>query len=141
VSGHCEVVCYWALYFDKKGQSLIYSSASDAQDYEITPKYYTSRNYYRFVRPGMVRIDTECPDDKLLVSAYRSPVLSEQERVVVVVNPTEIPRPATIKTGGPTTWTRYETTFERNCEEVPWNEEPALLPPRSVTTFVWNTAD
>jgi O-glycosyl hydrolase len=141
VSGNCEVVCYWALYFDKEGQSLLYSPNSDADGYEITPKYYTSKHYYRFVRPGMVRMETECPDEKLLVSAYRSPVLSEREQVVVVINPTDVARPATIKYGGPTSWSRYETTFERNCEEVPWTEEPALLPPRSVTTFVWKTRD
>jgi O-glycosyl hydrolase len=141
VSGNCEVVCYWALYFDKEGQSLMYSPASDAGGYEITPKYYTSKHYYRFVRPGMVRMEATCPDEKLLVSAYRSPVLSEQQRVVVIVNPTDLARPATIKLGGPTTWTRYETTFERNCEEVPWEDEPALLPARSVTTFVWKAPD
>jgi O-glycosyl hydrolase len=137
VQGHCEVVCYWALYFDKEGQSLIYTSAGDTDGFEITPKYYTSKNYFRFIRPGMVRIETECADPRLLASAYRGAAVSENKRVVVVVNPTELARPVTLGYGSPSTWTRYETTFRRNCEEVPWDSGPAELPPRSVTTFVW----
>ena len=55
VDGDCEVVCYWSLFFDKKGEALIYCPKSEARNYEITPKYYTSMNFFRFIRPGMIR--------------------------------------------------------------------------------------
>jgi O-glycosyl hydrolase len=141
VHGNCEVVCYWALYFDKKGQSLVYSAATDVDGFQITPKYYTSRNYYRFIRPGMLRMDARCSDERLLVSAYRGATITDNQMVVVVVNPGYQARSVELRHGSPSTWLRYETSPERSCKEVPWEEGPADLPARSVTTFVWKQRD
>ena len=71
VAGNCQVVCYWGLFFDKRGEALIYCAKSGADKYEVTPKLYTSMNYFRFVRPGMVRAIAGCEDQGILVSAFR----------------------------------------------------------------------
>ena len=70
-AGNCEVVCYWALFFDKKGEALIYKDPNTDAPYEITPKYHHFKHYARFVRPGMVRVSATCSDDTILVSAFR----------------------------------------------------------------------
>ena len=136
VEGDCEVVCYWALYFDKEGEALVYASESGALEYRITPKFYTSMNYYRFVRPGMVRVTAECPDGELLVSAFRGADADRAARVIVAVNPTDMAREVTIGTGDQGDWARHETSPERSCEAVDWPGGVAGLPARSVTTFV-----
>lgn len=136
--GNCEVVCYWALYFDKPGQALVYAERTDGDDYHVTPKFYTSMNWYRFVRPGMVRIDAEHEDERLLVTAFRNPQGAKPRTVVVVVNPGELSRTVDLQPAPTTGWIRYETTFERSCEPVMRQEEGIVLPPRSVTTFLAN---
>ena len=41
VEGECSAVLFWGLYFDKKGEALLYAEKSKAGKYEITPKFYT----------------------------------------------------------------------------------------------------
>ena len=136
VDGDCEVVCYWALFFDKKGEALIYCPKTGSDEYEITPKFYASMNYYRFIRPGMVRCTASSADRQVLVSAFKS----EGARVVVAVNPAKAARK--VRLGG--AWELHVTAPEKNCSRGGRiNDGEAVLPPRSVTTFVWkarNTA-
>jgi len=134
VAANAEVVCYWQLYFDKKGEALVYAARNNARRYEITPKFYTSMNYYRFVRPGMVRVNVR-GGRGLLVSAFRAP--DGAQRVVVVVNPLIGPVPLKLATGVSADWQRYETTRIKKCLRTPWPTGPVSLPARSVTTFTW----
>ena len=135
VEGDCEVVCYWSLFFDKKNEALVYCRESEATDYEITPKFYTSMNYYRFVRPGMVRCTARSHDADILVSAFRSEGKGEGARVIVVVNRAEQAKTVTVSLQGDG-WKRYETTSARKCELTPWQGPQVVLPPQSVTTLV-----
>ncbi len=134
VDASAQVVCYWQLYFDKKGEALIYAAKSGVRNYEITPKFYTSMNYYRFVRPGMVRVNVPRKPG-LLTSAFRAP--DGPQRVVVIVNPLIGPIPVQLNIGPAADAQRYETTRTRKCLRIPWPQGPALLPARSVTTFTW----
>jgi O-glycosyl hydrolase len=79
--GDCEVVCYWSLFFDKVGEALVYCRKDGQDAYTTTYKYYTSMNYYRFVRPGMRRLAVECGDEDVFVTAFAF----EPPRVDVVV--------------------------------------------------------
>lgn len=130
--GDCEVVCYWALFFDKPGEALIYCKESEHDEYEITPKFYTSMNYFRFVRPGMVRYTAQCEDEDLLVSAFRG---EGGERVIVIVNPGNAEKPAAFARK-PGDWRRFETTPVKKCVLTEWRGDGLLLPARSVTTLV-----
>jgi glucuronoarabinoxylan endo-1,4-beta-xylanase len=38
-----------------------------------TKKYYTSKHFYRYIRPGAIRIKTVSPSDSLSISAYKHP--------------------------------------------------------------------
>ncbi len=149
VAGNCQVVCYWSLFFDKRGEALVYCAKSEDRKYEVTPKFYTSMNYFRFVRPGMVRYAAGCEDGAVLVSAFREPgekkgPLKKERpdeldaKVMVLVNP----KAATVNVrlmadvGGP--WSRYVTTEKSKCakeESIP-RGGAVLLPARSVTTLV-----
>jgi len=138
VGANAQVVCYWQLYFDKKGEALIYAAKSDADSFEITPKFYTSMNYYRFVRPGMVRVDVR-GGPGLLTSAFRAP--DGAHRVVVIVNPLIGPVKVQLKTKLPAKRLRYETTRTRKCLPTPWPDGPVSLPAKSVTTFTWKSGN
>ncbi len=129
VDGNCEVVCYWSLFFDKKGEALIYCAETGSDEYEITPKFYTSMNYYRFVRPGMVRCTASCTDRKVLASAFKS---KDGARVIVAVNPTLRTRRLSLQG----TWQRHVTTLDKKCAAEGEVGDVVALTPRSVTTFV-----
>jgi len=75
-AGNCAAVCYWGLFFDKPEESLLYARTSHATEYVITPKYHTTKQYFRFVRPGMVRLGVTPPREAspdVLVSAFAAP--------------------------------------------------------------------
>ncbi len=131
VSGDCEVVCYWSLFFDKKGEALVYCPETGADEYEITPKFYTSMNYYRFVRPGMVRCTASSADGKVLVSAFKS---QDGARVVVAVNPTLRTKCVSL----PGSWERHVTSLDKNCvrEADVAGGAAVRLTPRSANTFL-----
>jgi O-glycosyl hydrolase len=129
VHGDCQVVCYWSLFFDKKGDGLIYCPRNESAEIEITPKYYTSMHTYRFVRPGMVRCEAASGDPRLLVSAFRG----DASRVVVTINTGDAP--VTIQPPFPSA-TCHETTEETRCASRPWRGPELFLSPRSVVTLV-----
>lgn len=50
-----------------------------------TKKYYTSKHFYRFIRPGAIRIGASSINDSLLISAYKHP--EEGTLTAVIINP------------------------------------------------------
>jgi O-glycosyl hydrolase len=137
VEGDCEVVCYWALFFDKLGEALVYCGKSEDRKYVITPKFYTSMNYYRFVRPGMIRCTAACSDGSILVSAFKSRGKGESPRAIVFVNPHRKNRAVLPAADPGGTWKRYVTTESLKCrlEGEVRPGETVLLPSESVTTL------
>lgn len=136
VAGDCEVVCYWQLFFDKKGEALVYCKKTEEMEYEITPKFYTSMNFFKFVRPGMKRCGAASAAGVLL-SAFRSGEGEGGARVLVFVNPAYEDREIAVpKQAG--TWARYTTTERKHCaREADLRDFERLeCPPRSVTTLV-----
>jgi len=137
VDGDCQAVCYWSLYFDKKGEALVYAERNESEKYEITPKFHTSMSYFRHVRPGMVRCEAGSTDKELLVSAFGPAPGVGAPRVIVIINPTDEAKRADVPRSRDEIGSRCETTRTRNCESVPWPRgQPVVLPPQSVTTFV-----
>jgi O-glycosyl hydrolase len=130
--GDCEVVCYWSLFFDKIGESLVFCRETGLNEYTITPKFYSSMNYFRFVRPGMRRVTTSSADPGLFVTAF----VGERSRVVVIVNWADATKTVRLPVAANEAWERFETTASRKCGRVQWTPPATELPPRSVTTFV-----
>jgi len=138
VHGDCQVVCYWSLFFDKRGEALIYCAKSEDRKYEVTPKFYTSMNYFRFVRPGMLRCAARSAGRGLLVSAFRGEKSEAESRVIVAINPTRASK--TVRLPGKTDerWETHMTTRTEECRRAGTAQGGAALdlPSRSVTTFV-----
>ncbi len=128
VEGSCQVVCYWSLYFDKPGEALIYAKASDAEEFQITPKYYTSMHWYKFVRPGMVRCKAQSPLPKILATAFRK----GSDRVVVLVNLSD--EAIDFKNPGGRASEVWQTTPAKNCKRIAQPGASLSLAPQSVTT-------
>ena len=134
-AGDCEMVCYWQLFFDKKGEALIYCAKSEDKKYEITPKFYTSKNFFKFVRPGMVRVSAATTGKDVLVSAFDDPA-AKDHRVIVLINTAKEARTVSFTETG--AWQRFTTAVDRKCVDdgTLKSLETIALPAQSVTTLV-----
>ena len=143
VEGECSAVLFWGLYFDKKGEALIYAKENKAGKYEITPKFYTSRNYFRFVRPGAVRLECSPTGGKLEASAYWHS--GSRKLTLVAINPGRKERFATLRISGlsePKSTELYRTSEREKCLKLDLEKEKVdasrlRFPPESVTTLVF----
>jgi O-glycosyl hydrolase len=101
---------------------------------ERTPKYYTFKQFSRFIRPGWVRLEVKAPAGRL-VAAFRSP---DRRRVaVVLINPEKSPRKVAPRLAGDARYRlvrAHVTDRKQRCAAVPWT---GSLSGESVTTLIY----
>lgn len=103
-----------------------------------TSRYYTSKNYYKYVRPGAVMIKAESKDPDIRVTAF-----NHKERktlTVVLINNSDATKTIDIGHYGsniPAEYKVYRTSATENCTDdgVVSTTQPVILPPDSVTTL------
>ncbi len=147
VEGECSAVLFWGLYFDKKGEALLYAAKSKAGKYEITPKFYTSKNYFKFIRPGAVRVASAPTEGALEVSAFWHP--KRKELVAVIINPGKKEKFAAFQVKGlraPKRTAMYRTSAGEKCvaldpERERVDRKSLRFPGESVTTLIFGYAD
>ncbi len=141
--GECSAVLFWGLYFDKKGEALVYAKENKAEEYEITPKFYTSKNWFRFVRPGAVRLRCTPREGALECSAFWHG--KRRELTVVVINPGDKEVLASLRTDGlgiPERAAMHRTSRTEKCVELDPRRQQVdarrlLFPAESVTTLLF----
>jgi hypothetical protein len=113
-----------------------------AAGYTVTPKYWTLRQYAKYVRAGALRVDAQSGDPDLLVTAFRDDAAGQL--VAVAINRAEEPRWAVFEGagfGGPPQVVRTSPT--ENGVEIAadsaerFADRSLLLPGRSVATLIW----
>lgn len=122
--------------------AIVIPTVANQSSFTITPKYWTLRQYTKWVRPGAVRIDAASGDADVLVSAFRDD--AQAKLVAVAINRHDAPRwilfdDAAI--AGPPQMIRSapsETGVEIPVDSADRiGNRTVLLPGRSVTTLVW----
>jgi len=104
-----------------------------------TSHFYTSKNYFKYIRPGAVRIRTVSDDNDIMVSSF----IHETDKTVstVIINKSAMPKSVTVS--GATINDGYDiyTSAENMNFEFVSNElsgSPIALPAKSVTTLIGN---
>lgn len=100
-----------------------------------TSRYYVSKQYYKFIRPGAVRVGANSAGIPAL--AFKDDKAKTVS--VVLLNNTSQPQAIEIKGKGiPSQWESYTTSNSRNCEKgaTVGPDGLIILPPSSVTTLV-----
>jgi glucosylceramidase len=122
--------------------AIVIPTRAGQAGYTITPKYWTLRQYTKYVRPGAVRIGCASGDPEVLVSAYRDGAAGTL--VAVAINRHDAPRWAVFDGGDLTGSPRVIRSSEtEHGVELPLDsndrfaDRSVLLPARSVTTLVW----
>lgn len=83
VLGNFSAWIYWQISGNTGGSNPgLYTLMLEGKP---TKKYYTSKHYYRFIRPGAIRISSTSSDDSLLISAYKHP--EKGTFTVIMINP------------------------------------------------------
>jgi hypothetical protein len=107
-------------------------------DMVVGKKYYASKNFYRFIRPGAVRIATTSPDPEVSITAYEH--AANGTHTMVLINSGTTAKAINMSVTGsglPTSYEMFVTSATRNCESV-GNVSTAgsiTLPARSVVTL------
>ena len=103
-----------------------------------TPKYYAAKHFYRFVRPGAVRVAAESPIDSLLVSSY----LHQAHGTLTTVMINQSDQPQTVRvnlTGGavPETFKVFISDGNQECSEAGEmnNDEMLVIPANGIVTL------
>jgi O-glycosyl hydrolase len=126
--------------------AIVIPTTLGAHGYTVTPKYWTLRQYAKYVRAGAVRIAAASDDPDLLVTAFRDD--DAGKLTAVAINRADAPR-----------WVYFDggklldapqivrTSPLENGVEVPLDSDDRfadrslLLPARSVTTLSWSLYD
>lgn len=103
-------------------------------------KYYVSKQFYRYIRPGAVRINATSADvDHLFLTAYKH---EERETVTVVIINTDVKDKLIYLDGVdlPTSFIMYRTTTgSDNCTEIgsvsSGASAPFTIPAKSIITL------
>lgn len=105
-----------------------------------TTKYYVSKNYYKYIRPGSVQIKSISNDSKIAVLTFKHTGLKQYVTVLINIGTSD----KTITIGGmngsrvPKLYQNaYRTSATENCVELgQLSESSIVLPGNSITTLV-----
>lgn len=100
-------------------------------------KYYASKHFYRYIRPGAVRIKAESSDSNVFITAYRHE--SNDTHTVVIINSGTSDKEISLSGDGlPETFEMYQTTAEDdNCSHIGTiiTTDGFVLPAQSMVTL------
>ncbi len=123
--------------------AIVIPTTPGAHGYTVTPKYWTLRQYAKYVRPGAVRIDASSDDADLLVTAFRDDAAGKL--VAVAINRADAPRWAVFNganlSGAPEVV--RTSLLESGAAVSPdsadrFADRSLLMPARSVATLIWS---
>jgi O-glycosyl hydrolase len=117
----------------------IAQTASDRENYRLTlngvpnKKYYVSKQYYRYVRPGAVMIGCESDDANVLACAFRH--AADRTLTVVLLNTSTGSKSVSLSGEGLPACTAYRSSSSQNCANVGSVSGSVILPASSITTL------
>lgn len=100
-------------------------------------KYYVSKQFYRFIRPGAVRVKADCSDPEVFVTAYENTGMNTH--TLVIINSATSAKNITIGGSGlPSTFEVYRSSATENCVKLSnySTGNTLALPARSIVTLI-----
>jgi glucuronoarabinoxylan endo-1,4-beta-xylanase len=107
-------------------------------DVTVGKKYHASKHFYRFIRPGAVRVASESHNQNITAAAFEHQ--ENGTHTIVLINTHNTPKPVKIQMAGENIPSEYEifvTSATKNCESEGKKSsgESILLPARSIVTL------
>jgi hypothetical protein len=100
--------------------------------------FYASKNYFKYIRPGAIRIGSSSDNVDILETAFYHPV--NKTYTIVMINKSSVGIPVNLKGSNiPVQYQAFRTSQFMNFEAVDSvKDEIFLLPPNSITTLYAN---
>ena len=122
--------------------AIVIPTTPGAHGYTVTPKYWTLRQYAKYVRAGATRVEASSADADLLVTAFRDDAAGKL--VAVAINRADAPRWAVFDGAGFSGAPEVVRTspLETGAAIAPdsldrFGDRALLMPARSVATLIW----
>jgi glucuronoarabinoxylan endo-1,4-beta-xylanase len=141
--GNGSAYLVWGLFWisSGSGQGLIAIPSYGASSYTITPKFYAVKQYFKFISPGLRRIEAASDNPNVLVSAYVNE--TDGNVTIVAINKGSSSITTTFSLGNVSVaaFNQYRTSDSENCAYVgnilvSIDSFNVNLPAESITTFV-----
>ena len=129
--GQASAWVFWSLSSSSLGNYELMNSAG-----EKSKRYYLSKNFYKYIRPGATRFEVNANDEHLLPLVFSN--TNEQSVTLVVINDDNTGKPVKITgTGIPSQFSVYITSENDNCKEygTVQTADRILVPAKSVVTL------
>jgi O-glycosyl hydrolase len=100
-------------------------------------KYYVSKNYYRYIRPGAQMVQASSDDSEVLVAAFDH--VAANTLTIIAINGGTASKSVTLAGANlPATFQAYRTSATENCASMgPMAPASITLPARSITSLVY----
>jgi O-glycosyl hydrolase len=135
--GRLNAWVFWQL--SEKGANL------SLLDFGVpTPRYWASKPFYRYIRPGAVQVDTQSSDANVQVVGFTH--AKQKSTTLVLINSATTAKNVSLKMAGgnlPTTFTQYRSSANEKSILVSNALAPNRvlnLPAKSITTLVGKSA-
>lgn len=133
VGGNMSAWIYWQIAEPHSVFALMDSTRT-------SPKYFAAKHFYRYVRPGAVRVESQSTNPDVRVSAFRHQ--TEGTLTMVLINRSDTKQAVQVDMLGanqPTTYNVFRSTETEGCVlagTFNLNQPTIILPPRSIVTLV-----
>lgn len=102
--------------------------------------YYATKHFYRYIRPGAVRVTSTSPDKEVLVSSFKNDSAHGGNVVCEIINLDTAAKAITVTLSGGTLiapWLVFRTDAYTNCAFLGEKQTADIitLPPQSITTL------
>ena len=127
--GDISAWVYWSVSGEPGSEFSLMASG------EPTPVYYVSRQFFKYIRPGAIRITATSGDAEVLALAFKNP--SEGSMTLVLVNTSDQEKNIALDIPvRPAEFFSYRTSANENSVETGSVVSSVIVPPKSVTTLV-----
>ena len=137
-SGNASAWIFWS--FNVTPDAAKYGLLKNGEE---TARYAVSKQYYKTIRPGMIRVEASSDQEDLLVLAFQDETaLPQQVRTLILINRSDLPCVTSLKgvsddTRLPEKWSAMVTTAERFAVDGgAVRNGIVILPPHSVVSLV-----
>ena len=133
VGGNMSAWLYWQIAEPHSVFALMDSNRT-------SPKYFAAKHFYRYVRPGAMRVESASTNLDVLASAFRHDV--DGTLTMVFINRGDAEQTVQVVIdgkNGPTTYLTFRSTETEGCVPVgtfSLNQPSISLPPRSIITLL-----
>jgi O-glycosyl hydrolase len=127
--GNVSSWVYWGISGDPGSEFALMANGIP------TPLYYASKQFYKFVTPGSIRVQAVSTDNEVLPLAFKNP--RDGSMSVVLINADSQEKEFSLSLPvGPSSFDLYRTSAAEDCSFIGAVNGTVTLPPLSISTLV-----